>query len=117
MFVTFSNIVIARPRCWDEMRADAGCVQGIICRHLVLPDIGDAHELAALGIVLHMDTMLDVGRLADADNLFRIALAAWRPLRETGAGLIRMMVSGSPRWGRSAAGKGCGRHVFVHGQG
>lgn len=96
------------------MGADTSSVQRIVCRDLVLPYIGDAHELAPLWVVFDMDPMLHVGGLANAHNLF--CLTARRPLlRETGGGLVGVHVS-SARWRRTAS-KGSRRYILVDGQG
>jgi len=88
-----------------KMRADTGGVERIVRGDLVLPDVGDAHELSPLSIVFNVDPMLHISWLANADNLFGMTLASRRPLCDTGGGLIGMEVGGSSWRCRSITGK------------
>lgn len=107
----------------DEMGADAGGIEGIVSGNLVLPDVRDAHKLAAFVVVFNVDTMLDIGGFANVDNLFGVSvgvLAASRgPLGEARGGLVGVEVCGSALlvlvW--STASEGGGGDVPVVGQG
>lgn len=83
----------------DEMGADASSVERIVGGDLVLPDVGDAHKLAAFVVVFDVDAVLDIGGFANVDNLLGVGvgvLAASRgPLGEAGGGLVGVEVSGS----------------------